>query len=343
MSSRSFLLAGLNLSIVVVGLLLSALAAETVLRWMHYPYRPVDVHRRNADPVLLYELIPHVRVYKDRTNGDGFRDREFLRPKPPGVFRILALGDSVTVGYGITDPRETLPKTLERELNRGRSPEDTRIEVLNFGIDGYNTLQEERLLEVKGLSLDPDLVLVFYILNDPEDPITNQVFQGERHCTLFGVSVPCGFLNLLKRSVLLNFALDASRALKGRGSSISVDYFHHLHIDPSRFGHVEDAFERFDRLQRSRKLPVVVVIFPLFQDFGHYPWRDVHAQVAAAARSHGLPVVDLLSAFQGANARRLRFLGSDVIHPNPRGIRAASSALARDLIKTGLVPRGPGH
>ena len=51
-----------------------------------------------------------------KINPLGLRDREDItKEKPPGVYRIVVLGDSTTVGWGV--PFEKLyPKLLERSL-----------------------------------------------------------------------------------------------------------------------------------------------------------------------------------------------------------------------------------
>ena len=77
------------------------------------------LHVARPDRPWLYGLRPGAdlrlrepREVRYRINADGFRDRIRSRPKPDGVFRILALGDSVTFGYGVEED-ETYPMRLE--------------------------------------------------------------------------------------------------------------------------------------------------------------------------------------------------------------------------------------
>lgn len=67
-------------------------------------------------------------------NSDGLRGREINTPKPPHTFRILAVGDSVTFGYGVRE-EDTYVKVLERRLNEGESG-GREFEVLNGGTLG---------------------------------------------------------------------------------------------------------------------------------------------------------------------------------------------------------------
>ena len=58
----------------------------------------------------------------------GLRDREFAVPKPPGLLRILVLGDSVAFGHGVA-ASEAFPRVLEDLLNSADRP----VEVVNGG------------------------------------------------------------------------------------------------------------------------------------------------------------------------------------------------------------------
>src|SRR5262245_2259448 len=71
-------------------------------------------------------LIPNVRAvihnhpfaHRDvhvEINSLGFRGPETVQPKPPGELRILALGDSITMGEGVED-EETYARRLENYL-----------------------------------------------------------------------------------------------------------------------------------------------------------------------------------------------------------------------------------
>jgi hypothetical protein len=104
-----------------------------------------------------------------RTNSLGFRDRrDYSLDKPPGVFRILVLGDSVTFGHGTLDDT-TYPYLLEQELRRWRP--DVKWEVWNLGVPGYNTAQELQYLYEIGPRAEPDLVIVGFYPNDFTDNV----------------------------------------------------------------------------------------------------------------------------------------------------------------------------
>jgi len=123
-------------------------------------------YRPNQDLIASYPVegglqAPPVRV---RTNAFGLRDRDRTREKPPGVFRILSLGESTTFGDKL-EMAENYSYRLEDLLNAGGAL-GRRVEVWNCGIPSYSTYQSLRWLELDGLGFQPDLVLFYHEIND---------------------------------------------------------------------------------------------------------------------------------------------------------------------------------
>ncbi len=119
--------------------------------------------RLSENPVLGYDLKPDWKPESPRnglvfaTNSHGQRDVErSLQKSGP---RILLLGDSVVQGI-----RTPLEQTISRQLERLLSLQG--VEVLNFGVSGYNTRAEAELFAVRGRAFDPDLVLLLFVSND---------------------------------------------------------------------------------------------------------------------------------------------------------------------------------
>ncbi len=103
-----------------------------------------------------------------RTNAQGFRQPILPNAKPPNVSRILMLGDSTTFGVGV-DQRETIPAILQALLNHGKQGADT-YEVINAGVPGYGTAQEWLLFRRWAARLQPDaVILLFLVTNDIQD------------------------------------------------------------------------------------------------------------------------------------------------------------------------------
>ncbi len=102
-------------------------------------------------------------------SSQGFRERE-LGPKSGDEFRILVLGDSFTMGWGVSY-EETYPHVLGELLNAARPAK--RITVINGGVAGYGPWQERIFLNERGWDLEPDMVLLqLYPENDIGNTLT---------------------------------------------------------------------------------------------------------------------------------------------------------------------------
>ncbi len=124
-----------------------------------------------SDPELFWRLASGVTLPEDArpfsglvSNADGLReDHPIPLAKPPGEVRILFLGDSVTFGYLVRSD-QCFVELVERELAE-RFPA-ARVECINAGVPGYSLFQGLRFLEGRGLSWDPDLVVLEFGWND---------------------------------------------------------------------------------------------------------------------------------------------------------------------------------
>src|SRR5262245_9070437 len=98
-------------------------------------------------------------------NSHGYRTNEYGAVKAPGTIRIACIGDSWTFGMNV-DQDKTYPSRLVtwlRQMHPG-SP----VEVLNFGVLGYSSLQGLQLLKTRVLDLEPDILAIGFGMNDSE-------------------------------------------------------------------------------------------------------------------------------------------------------------------------------
>lgn len=116
-------------------------------------YRP-HVYRRNwySDDFKRSEFW---------TNALGWRDREIVLPKPPGVFRIVLIGGSTAVEGPHNDL--TCAKYLERMFAEARG--EGRVEVVNAGVDALAVSGAAACMD-RYLALEPDLLLHYNFVNE---------------------------------------------------------------------------------------------------------------------------------------------------------------------------------
>ena len=103
------------------------------------------------------------------TNSHGFRDFEYEIHKSQNHKRILILGDSFTLGWGVPF-LHTFSKKLEKNLNKSTN----KFEVINAGIGNYNSTMEVELFKLHGIKFNPDLVILMFYINDVE-PIPKMI------------------------------------------------------------------------------------------------------------------------------------------------------------------------
>ncbi len=294
----------------------------------------------------VYDSNP--RGYFDHDNGVishinslGLRGPEVAQEKTPGTFRILGIGDSFTYGAGVRD-EDTFLRRLEVSFNQKTSTGNgLSYQVLNAGVEGYNTRDEIVTLENRWLALKPDLILIGFYLNDCYSDFTF-LNRGEEQ----GVNKikPPG---LAQVSFLYDF-IQHSWAAYQESQGIQKFYQNQFFTDPKAFlespgeKNVDwtlsrQALVRAAEISRTENIPMAVVIFPEFYRLDDsYPFKAIHKHVTEACRSIGLPVLDLFDSYRGKRDRDLWVHPADH-HPNEIGHRIAAEAIEQFLIRNGLL------
>jgi lysophospholipase L1-like esterase len=137
------------------------------------PGRPHPLPFRRDDDEYVARITKRIEHFCS-TNEMGLRGVEEYSPgPPPGVTRVVTVGDSITFGYGVAD-HETYPATLGRLLEQ-----HGRYEVINGGLHGYESRKALVHLEDRLLPLNPAIVVICVGVNDtvavPEHSISDQL------------------------------------------------------------------------------------------------------------------------------------------------------------------------
>jgi len=116
-----------------------------------------------------------------RVNSMGYRGPERPLRADPGVVRLAALGDSFTFGVGVGD-EDSLPAALERAVRRQGLP---AVEVLNFGIPGYNLDEVIDQYVYFARRWKPRAAVYFVVNNDLDEALCSRA-QSHRWLRLGG-------------------------------------------------------------------------------------------------------------------------------------------------------------
>lgn len=250
-----------------------------------------------------------------RMNQFAQRDRaDVSEQKPPGELRVLTLGDSITMAWGV--PEESgWPRQLERSLRRDR-PE---VRVVNAGGTGAAYV-DEYLAALTGRwhTFDPDAVVIGICLNDllPSNNLCIFVPTAE-------AAQRAGLPNLRRSRDPLDLDPDVDWVTwllgldKEAGDAVGLggpfDGMWASGVPQSSLLAMRDWC-------RARQIPLVVTLWPLLQGLGpgrKYPFTSMHEKLAAFCRDHAIPFVDLLPVLRDVPQEDLWVTPADM-HPNPR-------------------------
>lgn len=179
-------------------------------------YEPAAEYGYKVRPNLTFEFANPYHGYRGtvHTNALGLRGGNAAVPKPPGVFRILFIGDSMTAGLEVNDD-DTFSAVCGQEL--GGAP---RVEALNAGVRGYNADNILGYLQDAGIALQPDVVVYTFVDNDltalPDyTPATSDWSRGSTLTGLWGRWSAYSHLSyrvdLLRQQVALRKSVDTTQ------------------------------------------------------------------------------------------------------------------------------------
>ncbi len=325
----------------------TALLLEATFRLLNVSVGTVQINRatirRTTNPRLQFELRPSAQIRAEteyRVNALGLRGPETTLEKPAGTRRVAVLGDSIAFGYWVAE-KDAFPRQLEVLLNE-RPCRGAPVEVLNFGVPGYNLDQETEVLRAKALDFQPDIVVIAFCLNDLEGLFSHEFGLVEDRATqqrgLFGRAREA----LLSRSLLFSWVEYRTAELESRRAFVKAKN----PLPTTLYGDAIDQqkaalaakLDVAQSLLRARGIPGIVAIFPaLGGRFEHYAYRDLHRVVSEAAETARLATVDLLDCYSAYDFRDLRV---DVVHPSPMGHRIAAHAVRDALCARGLLCEG---
>ncbi|PYQ12323.1 MAG: hypothetical protein DMF80_19525 [Acidobacteria bacterium] len=270
-------------------------------------YAPVNTNRRFMRP----------------RNARGYRDLDRTLPKPPGVRRVVSLGDSFAWGASV-EFEDAYPQRLERGLRRRRHE---AWQVVNLARPGMNSVDEAAQLESEGMAYEPDVVLLGYVLNDSEDANAAEARRAEEWAE--PKQKPRGMFDHSALFRLLTARLWATAENRRRVTGYKSMY----RDDAPGWIAARQALHRMGALCRQKGVPFVVVIFPLFGNplDDRYPFPEIHGKVAQAAGEAGAKVVDLLPVYRGLRWDLLVVNGVDDEHPNEIAHRIAAGVILHAL------------
>jgi len=331
-------------ALLLASVLVMLAVLEAASRIARAPVGTVQINRgtikRSSNPRLRFELRPRAVTAAEveyRINAAGLRGPEVDEEKPPGRTRVAVLGDSIAFGYWVAE-EDGFPRQLEGLLNAGRPP-GAHVEVLNFGVPGYNLEQELEVLRSRVPAFAPDVLVVAVCLNDLESSFSYEygltVDRGARRESWTG-RVSDVLLDHSRLFAWIEYRLAERQARRAfvRTRNPAPGPLYAEAVSQQRAA-LEARFAALAVLLREAGgVRGLVAVFPTFGErFDRYPHRELHRAAVEAARNAGLEAVDLLDCFAAYDFRAARV---DVVHPSPLGHRVAAHGILDALCAAGL-------
>jgi lysophospholipase L1-like esterase len=275
-----------------------------------------DVKQVSSNAKLGHEHAPNRRAtlmgVDFQTNSRGLRDRDFPYEKPAGRLRVLMLGDSLTVGWGVR-VEDTFSKRIEVLLRK----RGLDIDVINTGVGNYNTIQQVTYFLTEGYKYKPDIVVLNYFVNDAE-PVPQSTAPSfiARNC--MSCIFIAGRLDTFKRMLSAQQSWD--------------NYYLSFYNGNRSDGWLgaRDAIRQLADYCRANGIKLMIASLPELHDVKDYRFAVVTDLVRAAANDSNAEFVDALPSLRREEAARLWVTPPDP-HPNARANELIADALLEPL------------
>ena len=294
------------------------------------------------DNVVGWRLAPNVRRKYDKetqpyfvaTNSKGLRDVEHSYDKPPGIFRIVVIGDSFVFGAGGVEPSRRFTDILQASTRN--------TEVINMGVPAYGTDQEYSYLASEGFKYHPDLVLLCAYYNDfsesfstlnPSNGRPKGYFSLDGDQLVFHPPEFSIFYRLSQHSYLLGMA-DLELSKLSRAYDKVVRHGHGVLDKEARMATFRQLFASAADLCQQHGAAFVLVYLPFKVQY--QPWI-IQQVMDDLATTKGIKTLDLMDVMKLANRSGPAYFAND-IHFNERGHQVAARAMLEYLTSNGLLP-----
>jgi len=260
------------------------------------------------DPVLGHEHLKSrsatLQAVPIRLNEWGLRG-EPVRPPAPGRRRILVLGSSITLGWGVAED-----DTMTARLQKMFKADGQDVEVLNAGIGNYNAVRCVELFLTRLKDLQPTDIVLHYFVNGAE------------------VLEPGGGNVLLRNSEVAVTLWQVANRMFGESGEGSLDDHYRALYAPGSKGRteMEAAVKRLADYAHEHNIPLFMAMTPDVHNLEDYHFQYIHELMGQLARQYGYTYVDFLPAFRGLRPSDIFAMPGDP-HPNALGHLKMAEAL----------------
>lgn len=302
----------ISLIILVVGLFLIEATIRIINSDMkNYDYEMWNYAKKlkNRDSVLGHvhkknktAILENVEI---KLNSLGMRSEELNSDKE----KILFIGSSISLGWGV-DKDSSYVGIFENEINK----ENLNYQVLNGSVGNYNTYRYVENFFKNQKTVDPDIIVVNYFINDVE-------------------TLPMGSDNwLLKNSALAASLSIAYKKMTSNRDGSLIDYYNRLYESENRgFLMMKDSLKKLAKYSEENDTKIYFVIIPDIHFLENYPFIPIHKKMKNIAENFNFEVIDFYGPLNGILFENLEIIPGDS-HPNAYGHRLMGRKLSDVII-----------
>lgn len=337
------------LFLLIEGLASVLMSARTAKRTL---YAREESHSQ-YDADLGWSHRPDLRIegmYGEKTrfttNSQGFRAREnFDKTISPGKYRVVALGDSFTMGYGVGDDAN-YPSQMQALC--------PILQTVNMGQGGYGVDQDYLWYKRDGVKLDAN-VLLFAVIAQGFYRMTGDSFIGYdkpvlrvRNNALVIENVPVpptwNMRTPIRRARAFLDSLAVVRMghwLAGHVAEPQADQFYGV-VSDGVLAAAGLAFDDLAELSRSRGQHFIVAYLPIRDLLAKEPTREA-AWLEDYARRNGVPFINLVADFERLTPAEIARMFRPDYHYSKEGNRFVAEVLLRrwPSKSVGFLDAGP--
>ncbi len=359
-----------NLLLLFASLMLALVLIEAGVRLAKTELHPPKLFISQTEGVP-YKLRPNFHGYTTTgiqldINSMGLRDKDYQLQQGQNTFRIVVLGDSVTMGQAVRQ-EDTYPKQLEAMFaaekgNDGKSnANNTRlnVEVINAGVSGYGTNEEMLFLKETAIKYNPDMVIISFALNDIVSvPL---VFRSKDIKTRIILKVKdfvkynfWSYNYLLVKIGTLKYNI--RNIILGKPGNTTANAINEEDYTPKSavWNFTYEAMKEVKAAADANNAKLVIAILPELRFFNNttpqaYQYARLHESISeqfklvrkesgSGASRAGVEVIDLTPALSNYTRQELTVSETDA-HPNKKGNEVIAKAIKEFLDRKGLIKK----
>ena len=226
----------------------------------------------------------------------------FLLKKSPNEYRIVFLGSSITMGWGV--PFDSVfSSLLEEQMNK--SNDTINYNIINAGIGNYNTVMETIFFKNNMSILLPDQIFLHYFINDAEiiNPKKLSFFIKSSHLAAY-------------------LYVRLKQIKKTKYNSIGQYYLEmYSHSNPG-WADAKESILELNQLCKSNKIIFNVVVQPDLHDLSLTSEQyKIHQIIRGFLNENKIDYIDLFDDFSRllTNEPEDYWVSEDDPHPNSKG------------------------